>query len=106
MGVARLRRGDGRLIEMEMTARGGSADEDGALQIFSILHDMAGRLAIEREIEELSARLLELSRGDELTGFQNRRGLLAVGHPACCSSPTARGAASRRSSSTSTTCRS
>ena len=30
-------------------------------------------------MEELSARLLQLSRGDELTGFQNRRGLLASG---------------------------
>ena len=36
-------------------------------------------MAIEREIEELSARLLQLSRGDELTGFQNRRGLIAAG---------------------------
>jgi diguanylate cyclase (GGDEF)-like protein len=44
-----------------------------------ILHDLTGRLAIERELEELSARLLQLSRGDELTGFQNRRGLLASG---------------------------
>ena len=40
---------------------------------------MTGRLAIERELEELSARLLQLSRGDELTGFQNRRGLVASG---------------------------
>jgi diguanylate cyclase (GGDEF)-like protein len=40
---------------------------------------MTGRLAIERELEELSARLLQQSRGDELTGFQNRRGLVAAG---------------------------
>ena len=40
---------------------------------------MTGRLAIERELEELSARLLQLSRGDELTGFMNRRGLIAAG---------------------------
>ena len=40
---------------------------------------MTGRLAVERELEELSARLLQLSRGDELTGFINRRGLIAAG---------------------------
>jgi len=54
-------------------------DADGSDQICSILHDISGRTAIEREMEELSARLLQLSRGDELTGFQNRRGLLVAG---------------------------
>ena len=78
VGVARLRRGDGRYIEVEMTAVQYRA-EDGATQTCCILHDMTGRLAIERELEELSARLLQLSRGDELTGFQNRRGLVAAG---------------------------
>jgi len=78
VGVARLRRGDGRYLETEMTALQ-FRDEDGSLQMCCILHDLTGRLAIEREIEELSARLLQLSRGDELTGFQNRRGLLAAG---------------------------
>ena len=78
VGVARLRRGDGRFIEIEMTALQFRA-EDGAAQTCCILHDMTGRLAIERELEELSARLLQLSRGDELTGFQNRRGLVASG---------------------------
>jgi diguanylate cyclase (GGDEF)-like protein/PAS domain S-box-containing protein len=78
VGVARLRRGDGRFIEIEMTTMQFRA-EDGAPQTCCILHDMTGRLAIEREIEELSARLLQLSRGDELTGFQNRRGLVASG---------------------------
>ena len=48
-------------------------------QTCCILHDLTGRLAIERELEELSARILQLSRGDELTGFQNRRGLVASG---------------------------
>jgi diguanylate cyclase (GGDEF)-like protein/PAS domain S-box-containing protein len=78
VGVARLRRGDGRFIELEMTTmqfRG----EDGAPQTCCILHDMTGRLAVERELEELSARLLQQSRGDELTGFINRRGLIAAG---------------------------
>ncbi|MFZ0250026.1 MAG: diguanylate cyclase [Acidimicrobiales bacterium] len=78
VGVARLRRGDGRFMEIEMTSVNFRA-EDGATQTCCILHDMTGRLAVERELEELSARLLQLSRGDELTGFQNRRGLLATG---------------------------
>jgi diguanylate cyclase (GGDEF)-like protein/PAS domain S-box-containing protein len=78
VGVARLRRGDGRHMEVEMTALQFRA-EDGAVQTCHILHDMTGRLAIERELEELSARVLRLSRDDELTGFQNRRGLVAAG---------------------------
>jgi diguanylate cyclase (GGDEF)-like protein/PAS domain S-box-containing protein len=78
VGVARLRRGDGRFVEIEMTTVEFRA-EDGATQTCVVLHDMTGRLAIERELEELSARLLQLSRGDELTGFMNRRGLVAAG---------------------------
>jgi diguanylate cyclase (GGDEF)-like protein/PAS domain S-box-containing protein len=78
VGVARLRRGDGRYMETEMTALQ-FRDEDGSSQMCCMLHDLTGRMAIEREIEELSARLLQLSHGDELTGLQNRRGLLAAG---------------------------
>jgi diguanylate cyclase (GGDEF)-like protein len=77
--MARLRRGDGRMIDIEVTSRL-FRDADGSSLICSILHDLTGRTAIEREIEELSARLLQLSRGDELTGFQNRRGLLVAGN--------------------------
>ena len=76
--VARVRRGDGRYIEIETTARVFHG-ENGAVQILHLLHDISGRVAVEREIEELSARLLELSHGDELTGFHNRRGLIASG---------------------------
>jgi diguanylate cyclase (GGDEF)-like protein/PAS domain S-box-containing protein len=78
VGVARLRRGDGRFVEIEMTALQ-FRDESGAAQTCCILHDLTGRMAVERELEDLSARLLQLSRGDELTGFQNRRGLIAAG---------------------------
>jgi diguanylate cyclase (GGDEF)-like protein/PAS domain S-box-containing protein len=78
VGVTRLRRGDGRFTEVELSVLE-FRDEDGAPQLCCIMHDLTGRLAIERELEELSARLLQLSRGDELTGFQNRRGLLAAG---------------------------
>jgi diguanylate cyclase (GGDEF)-like protein/PAS domain S-box-containing protein len=78
VGVARLRRGDGRFMEVELTGLQ-FRDEGGAAQTCFILHDLTGRLAVERELEELSARLLHVSRGDELTGFQNRRGLIAAG---------------------------
>ena len=78
VGVARLRRGDGRFVDIEMTALQ-FRDEDGSPQTCCILRDLTGRLAVERELEDLSARLLQLARGDELTGFQNRRGLVATG---------------------------
>ncbi len=78
VGVARLRRGDGRMIDVEVTSRR-FRDADGSVQILSILHDVAGRVATQLEIDELSARVLELSRGDELTGFRNRRGFIADG---------------------------
>ena len=78
VGVARVRRGDGRFIEIETTARV-FLDEDGAVQILNLLHDISRRVAVEHEMEELSARLLELSHGDELTGLHNRRGLIASG---------------------------
>jgi len=78
VGVARLRRGDGRYTDIEMTSRR-FPDEDGTVQILLILHDISRRVAIEREMEEMGARLLELSRRDELTGFQNRRGLIVAG---------------------------
>ncbi len=78
VGVARLRRGDGRFIDIETTSRL-FEDESGSTQILSILRDITGRIAIEREMEELSARLLLLSHSDELTGCQNRRGLILAG---------------------------
>jgi diguanylate cyclase (GGDEF)-like protein/PAS domain S-box-containing protein len=78
VAVARLRRGDGRFIDIETTSRL-FRDENGSVRILSILHDVTGRIAVEREMEELSARLLLLSQGDELTGCQNRRGLLVAG---------------------------
>ena len=78
VAVARLRRGDGRFIDIETTSRL-FRDENGSVQILSILHDITGRVAVEREMEELGARLLLLSHGDELTGCQNRRGLLVAG---------------------------
>ncbi len=78
VGVARLRRGDGRFVELETTS-GRLHSTDGSIRLFSILRDITSRVEIEREMEELSAQLLALSRTDELTGFQNRRGLTAGG---------------------------
>jgi diguanylate cyclase (GGDEF)-like protein/PAS domain S-box-containing protein len=78
VSVARLRRGDGRMIDVEVTSLL-FADSDGSTHVCSILHDISGRTALEREMEELSARLLQLSRDDELTGLPNRRGLLVAG---------------------------
>jgi diguanylate cyclase (GGDEF)-like protein/PAS domain S-box-containing protein len=78
VSIARLRGGDGRMVDIEVTSVR-FRDADGSTRICSILHDISGRTAIEREMEELSARLLQLSRGDELTGFQNRRGLIVAG---------------------------
>ncbi len=78
VGVARVRRGDGRYIEIETTARV-FHNESGAVQILHLLHDISRRVAVEREMDELNARLLELVRADELTGFHNSRGLIASG---------------------------
>jgi diguanylate cyclase (GGDEF)-like protein/PAS domain S-box-containing protein len=77
-GVARLRRGDGRFVELETTNRR-LHDTDGSVRWFTVLRDITSRVEIEREMKELSAQLLALSRTDELTGFQNRRGLTAAG---------------------------
>jgi len=48
VAVARLRRGDGRFIDIETTSRL-FQDENGSVQILSILHDITGRIAIERD---------------------------------------------------------
>ncbi len=78
VGVVRLRHGDGRYVELEATSRR-LHDADGSVRLFSVLRDISSRVEIEREMEELSAQLLALSRTDELTGFQNRRGLTTAG---------------------------
>jgi diguanylate cyclase (GGDEF)-like protein/PAS domain S-box-containing protein len=75
-GVARMIRGDGEVIEVEMGARI-FANADGEERTCTIL--TTERLAIERELVEMSARLRELAVTDELTGLRNRRGFMAVG---------------------------
>jgi diguanylate cyclase (GGDEF)-like protein/PAS domain S-box-containing protein len=76
--LARMRRGDGRFIELEVTTRRFVSSAGDAL-VFNVLRDVTSRIELERELQEISARLLVVSRTDELTGFQNRRGLIAAG---------------------------
>jgi diguanylate cyclase (GGDEF)-like protein len=77
-GVARMVRGDGRLIEVEMSARVFS-EADGAARTCTIIRDVSERVATEHELKQLTARLSELSLTDELTGLRNRRGFVTVG---------------------------
>jgi predicted signal transduction protein with EAL and GGDEF domain len=55
-------------------ARSGSASGTARM-----IRDVTERLALERELVEMSARLRELMLTDGLTGLRNRRGFLVVG---------------------------
>ncbi len=77
-GVARMIRGDGTLIEAEMSARIFDTP-DGTQRACTIVRDVTERVAMERQLVQMSARLRELTLTDELTGLRNRRGLVALG---------------------------
>jgi diguanylate cyclase (GGDEF)-like protein/PAS domain S-box-containing protein len=77
-GQTRVRRADGALIEIEVQSRL-FHDTDGTLMSFSVIRDITSRVETERAIEELSARLDQVSLSDELTGLANRRGLVVHG---------------------------
>jgi diguanylate cyclase (GGDEF)-like protein/PAS domain S-box-containing protein len=77
-GIARMRRGDGKIIEVEMSARI-FREADGAERTCTIVRDVTERVAMQRELLELSAQLHEITLTDDLTGLRNRRGLVAVG---------------------------
>jgi diguanylate cyclase (GGDEF)-like protein/PAS domain S-box-containing protein len=77
-GIARMRRGDGELIEVEMSSQS-FAEADGVLRTCTMIRDVTKRVAMERALEEMSAQLRELALTDDLTGLRNRRGLVAVG---------------------------
>jgi diguanylate cyclase (GGDEF)-like protein/PAS domain S-box-containing protein len=77
-GTLRLRRGDGREVDLEVESRL-FADTDGTVLSFSVLHDVTAQAATERTLAELSARLDEVALTDELTGLANRRGLIVAG---------------------------
>ena len=77
-GVARMIRGDGLLIEVEMSAQIFS-EANGEKRTCTILRDATERVRMERELVAMSARLRELTLTDELTGLRNRRGFVVVG---------------------------
>lgn len=76
-GIARMIRGDGAVIEVEMNAR--MFTEAGATRTCTIVRDVTERVAMDRRLIELSERLRELAVTDELTGLRNRRGFVVVG---------------------------
>jgi diguanylate cyclase (GGDEF)-like protein/PAS domain S-box-containing protein len=77
-GIARMLRGDGTVVEVEMSARVFS-DADGTPRTCTIIRDVTERVRLEAELLRLNERLGELAVTDELTGLHNRRGLLAAG---------------------------
>ncbi len=76
-GVARMIRGDGAVIEVEMSTRVFS-QANGERRTCTTIRDVTERLRLERELVEMGARLRELALTDELTGLRNRRGFLAI----------------------------
>ena len=78
-GIARMVRGDGALIEVEMSARTFD-DEAGESRSCTIFRDVTERMRTEHELSAMSAQLRALTVTDELTGLLNRRGFLAVGN--------------------------
>jgi diguanylate cyclase (GGDEF)-like protein/PAS domain S-box-containing protein len=77
-GVIRVRRGDGREIDLEVESRL-FKDTDGTILSFSVLHDVTAQAETERTLAELSARLDQVALTDDLTGLANRRGLIVAG---------------------------
>ncbi len=76
-GSARVRRGDGAVIEVEVNAHhfmGGDGLKWGCL----IFRDVTTQVDAEARVAELTLRLEQLSVGDELTGLTNRRGLASA----------------------------
>ncbi len=71
-------RGDGNLIEVEMSARI-FTEEDGSRRTCTVFRDVTRRVAMEAELLELMERLRVLSMTDGLTAVLNRRGLLDFG---------------------------
>jgi diguanylate cyclase (GGDEF)-like protein len=77
-GIARMRRGDGELIEVEVRSKV-FAEADGVLRTCTMIRDVTQRVAMEHALEQMSAQLREMALTDDLTGLRNRRGLVAVG---------------------------
>lgn len=77
LGVARMIRGDGEIIEAEMSAKI-FAGANGEKRTCTIVRDVSERVSMERKLLELSAQLRDLALNDQLTGLRNRRGFVEV----------------------------
>lgn len=77
-GPARVRRGDGKIMEAHITVSWYRA-ADGSTHSCAVFRDASANADTERRVVELSARLQELSVLDELTGLSNRKGLVVAG---------------------------
>jgi diguanylate cyclase (GGDEF)-like protein/PAS domain S-box-containing protein len=77
-GTTRVRRGDGSIIEAEITVNTFEGS-DRTTWGCAIFRDMSGQTATQRQLDEMAAQLEELRLSDELTGLSNRRGLILTG---------------------------
>jgi diguanylate cyclase (GGDEF)-like protein/PAS domain S-box-containing protein len=77
-GVARMIRGDGSLIQVEMSARI-FTETTGEERSCTIIRDVTERVEMERELAQMTTRLQELALTDELTGVHNRRAFALIG---------------------------
>jgi len=77
-GVARMVRGDGTTVEIEMSAQC-FTEPDGTSRTCTIVRDVTDRVQMERRLVQMSAELRELALTDDLTGLRNRRGLQDAG---------------------------
>jgi diguanylate cyclase (GGDEF)-like protein len=75
-GVARMIRGDGQAIEVEMSAR--VFEDDGQARTCTVLRDVTERVAMERRLVEMADELRNQVVLDELTGLSNRRGFVEM----------------------------
>ncbi len=77
-GVARMFRGDGELIEVEMSSQI-FTQTDGTARNCAIIRDVTERLRMEQDLIDMSARLRDMTLTDELTELRNRRGFVTIG---------------------------
>jgi diguanylate cyclase (GGDEF)-like protein/PAS domain S-box-containing protein len=78
VGSARVHRGDGGVLEVEVNAHHFTG-ADGMKWGCVIFRDVTTQVDAEARVAELTMRLEQLSVGDELTGLTNRRGLATAG---------------------------
>ena len=78
VGVARMIRGDGVPVEIEMAAQI-FTDAHGEQRTCTVVRDVTERVHMERRLVLMSEELRELALSDELTGLRNRRGLVNAG---------------------------